>query len=335
MKLPEGFRIVDLRYISQEEVPELGHRKSGLLDIKCRDESDNVFIVEMQNGYEKHLLKRLQFYSSNAYVSQLRRGDSYGDLDPVFVIVILRDQIISPEIPIISYHKILEVSTGEHILKDIAHVLVELAKFTKSEEELQNEEDHWLYFLSRWSVAKDPPKTLKDPLILEAYQQIEEFRLSEDEYKLYLDAKTLAEKEAANLELKYNKGMQEGMKKGMQKGRAEGMQKGRAEGMQKGRAEGMQKGRAEGMQKGMQKGRAEGMQKGMQKGRAEGMQKGMQKGRAEGMQKGMQKGRAEGMQKGRQEALFETAKNLIKQGVTLDIIAKVTGLKKEEIAGLA
>ena len=331
MKLPEGFRIVDLRYISQEEVPELGHRKSGLLDIKCRDESDNVFIVEMQNGYEKHLLKRLQFYSSNAYVSQLRRGDSYGDLDPVFVIVILRDQIISPEIPIISYHKILEVSTGEHILKDIAHVLVELAKFTKSEEELQNEEDQWLYFLSRWSVAKDPPKTLKDPLILEAYQQIEEFRLSEDEYKLYLDAKTLAEKEAANLELKYNKGMQEGMKKGMQKGRAEGMQEGMQKGREEGIQEGMQKGREEGMQKGreegMQKGREEGMQKGREEGIQEGMQKGMQKGRVEGMQ--------EGMQKGKQEAVFEMAKNLIKQGVSLDMIAKATGLKKEEIAGLA
>ena len=281
MKLPEGFRIVDLRYISQEEVPELGHRKSGLLDIKCRDESDNVFIVEMQNGYEKHLLKRLQFYSSNAYVSQLRRGDSYGDLDPVFVIVILRDQVISPEIPIISYHKILEVSTGEHILKDIAHVLVELPKFTKSEEELQNEEDQWLYFLSRWFIAKSPPKTLKDPLILEAYHQIEGFSLSEEEYKLYLDAKTLAEKEAANLELKYNKGKEEG--------------------------------------------RAEGMQEGIQKGRAEGMQEGIQKGRAEGMQ--------EGIQKGKQEAVFEMAKNLIKQGVTLDIIAKGTGLKKEEIAG--
>ena len=35
-------------------------------------------------------------------------------------------------------------------------------------------------------------------------------------------------------------------------------------------------------------------------------------------------------QEGRQEALLETAKNLIKQGVTLDIIAKATGLKKEQ-----
>ena len=130
------------------------------------------------------------------------------------MIVILRDQVISPELPIISYHKSLEVSTGEHIFKDIAHVLVELGKFTKNEEALKSEEDHWLYFLSRWSVAKSPPKTLKDPLILEAYNQLEEFSLSEEEYKLYLDAKTLAEKEAANLELEYNKGREEGREEG-------------------------------------------------------------------------------------------------------------------------
>ena len=134
---------------------------------------------------------------------------------------------ISPELPIISYHKSLEVSTGEHIFKDIAHVLVELGKFTKNEEALKSEEDHWLYFLSRWSVAKSPPKTLKDPLILEAYNQLETFSLSEEEYKLYLDAKTLAEKEAANLELEYNKGREEGIEIGKEKGREEGREEGR------------------------------------------------------------------------------------------------------------
>ncbi|MCG8339689.1 MAG: hypothetical protein MI674_00220, partial [Cytophagales bacterium] len=61
-------------------------------------------------------------------------------------------------------------------------------------------------------------KTLKDPLILEAYEQIEQYSLSEDEYKLYLDAKTLAEKEAANLEFKYNQGKKEGREEGRQEG---------------------------------------------------------------------------------------------------------------------
>ena len=179
MKLPQGNQIVDLRYIPQEQVPELIHRKSSLIDIKCKDEAGNVFIVEMQNGYEQHLLKRLQFYSSSAYTAQLRSGGSYGALDPVFVIVLLRDQVIEPDIPIISYPKSTEVSTGKHIFTDIAHVIVALQKFTKSEDSLTNEEDDWLYFLSQWSVTQEPPKTLKEPAILEAYQQLEEFRLSE------------------------------------------------------------------------------------------------------------------------------------------------------------
>ena len=291
MRLPKGFRIVELRYIPQEQVPELEHRKSGLLDIKCRDESNNVFIVEMQNGYEQHLLKRLQYYSSTAYVAQLGKGDSYGELNPVFVIVILRDQIISPNIPIISYHKSMEVSTGEHIFQDIVHVLVELSKFSKSEESLQNEEDHWLYFLSRWSVAKRPPHTLKDPLILEAYNQIEQYSLSEDEYKLYLDAKTLAEKEAANLELKYNKGKKEGIEEG----------------------------------------REEGIKIGKEKGREEGIKIGKEKGREEGIKIGKEKGREEG----REEGILETAKNLIQQGIPLDVISKATGLNREELAQLS
>ena len=53
--------------------------------------------------------------------------------------------------------------------------------------------------------------------------------------------------------------------------------------------------------------------------------------RQEGRQEGIQKGR----QEGRQEGILETAKNFIKQGVSLDIIAKATGLSKGELAQLS
>ena len=41
--------------------------------------------MEVQNGYQKRLPKRLQYYSSTAYVGQLKKEDSYGDLDPVIL----------------------------------------------------------------------------------------------------------------------------------------------------------------------------------------------------------------------------------------------------------
>ncbi|MEO1301055.1 MAG: Rpn family recombination-promoting nuclease/putative transposase [Bacteroidota bacterium] len=219
MRLSGERQIADLTYISQEQVPELMHRKSSLVDIKCEDKAGKVFIVEMQNGYQQYLLKRLQFYAANAYTSQLGAGDSYNDLMPVFVIVLLRDQIINPDIPIISYHKSREETTGQHIFTDISHVIVELKKFTKTEDELSSEDDYWLYFLSKWAVSQGPPKRLQDEVIKTAYDQIEAFSFSEAEYKAYLDAKTLAEEELANLEVEYKRGKTEGRAEG----RAEGL----------------------------------------------------------------------------------------------------------------
>ena len=53
--------------------------------------------------------------------------------------------------------------------------------------------------------------------------------------------------------------------------------------------------------------------------------------RQEGRQEGMKKGMQEGIKKG----ILETAKNLIKQGFSLESIAKATGLSKGELAQLA
>lgn len=126
----------------------------------------------------------------------------------------------------ISCHKIQEKNSGKNIFDDISYISVELEKFTKSASELESYADHWLYFLSRWDVAKDPPQTLHDPVILTAYEQIEKGRWSDAEYKAYLDAKTITERELDNLEQKYNKWRKEGEKVGLEKWRKEGLAEG-------------------------------------------------------------------------------------------------------------
>ncbi|MGL9719175.1 MAG: Rpn family recombination-promoting nuclease/putative transposase, partial [Wolbachia sp.] len=57
---------------------------------------------------------------------------------------------------------------------------------------------------------------------------------------------------------------------------------------------------------------------------------GKKEGRQEGIQIGHQKGRAEG----RREEKIEVAKNLLKAGVSVDLIAESTGLPKAEIIQL-
>ena len=48
----------------------------------------------------------------------------------------------------------------------------------------------------------------------------------------------------------------------------------------------------------------------------------------------MKKGMEKGIEKGREEEKLETAKKMLKEGIKIDLIIKVTGLTKEEIENL-
>ncbi|GFR32246.1 uncharacterized protein TNCT_165661 [Trichonephila clavata] len=54
----------------------------------------------------------------------------------------------------------------------------------------------------------------------------------------------------------------------------------------------------------------------------------------EAIQIGHQKGRAEGREEGEKQAKIAVAKNLLKAGVSIDLIAESTGLPQAEIAQL-
>jgi flagellar biosynthesis/type III secretory pathway protein FliH len=76
-------------------------------------------------------------------------------------------------------------------------------------------------------------------------------------------------------------------------------------------------------------------QQGIQRGIQEGIQRGREEGIQRGREEGIQRGREEGIQRGREEGILETAKNLIQQGIPLDVISKATGLSKKELAQLS
>ncbi|MFA1688648.1 PD-(D/E)XK nuclease family transposase [Candidatus Rickettsia barbariae] len=56
MRLLEELRIINLEYISNEQAPDLGQNKRSIVDVKVRDNSGNIYIVEMQDGYAPMLL---------------------------------------------------------------------------------------------------------------------------------------------------------------------------------------------------------------------------------------------------------------------------------------
>ena len=67
-------------------------------------------------------------------------------------------------------------------------------------------------------------------------------------------------------------------------------------------------------------------------------QEGKQEGLAEGMEKGMEKGieigKAEGMEKGMNQKALDIARNMLADGVDINLIMKYSGLTQEQIEKL-
>ena len=71
-----------------------------------------------------------------------------------------------------------------------------------------------------------------------------------------------------------------------------------------------------------------------QEGLAEGMEKGMELGIEKGMKKGMEKGLEKGMKKGMNQKALDIARNMLADGVDLNLIMKYSCLTQEQIEKL-
>ena len=73
---------------------------------------------------------------------------------------------------------------------------------------------------------------------------------------------------------------------------------------------------------------------GIEQGRAEGHAAGLSEGHAAGLSEGRSEGEAIGLKKGAAQKQREIAKSMIKEGIAIEIIKKVTGLSAEEVEEL-
>ena len=90
------------------------------------------------------------------------------------------------------------------------------------------------------------------------------------------------------------------------------------------------KGKAEGIAEGKAEGIAEGKAEGIAEGKAEGIAEGKAEGIAEGKAEGIAEGKAEGVAEGK----AEVALGLLREGISIEVISKTTGLSEKEIEKL-
>src|SRR3989338_2533380 len=219
--------IQDVTFLKTIQDPETASKKTSIVDILCKDEKDNRYIVEMQVAKEKGFEKRAQYYASKAYISQAHAGGEYHNLKEVIFLAIAEFIMFPKKKHWKSEHVILDKDSYEHDLKDFSFTFLELPKFQKSIHELSSISDKWMYFFK--NAEKTSEKELeklvgKDMIIERAYEELDRFHWNEEELLTYDQAEKYEGAYIASMAQKYDEGLEKGREEGLEKGLEKGKQ---------------------------------------------------------------------------------------------------------------
>lgn len=176
--------IVDVTFNDPNNIAETPALKGSIVDVRCTDQRNNQYIIEMQVITQNDYAARAQYYSSLALSRQLASGQKYDKLVPVIFVGVLNFSLFNGE-HYLSHHLILDSETYIHELKHLEFHFIELKKFNKSIEELSTIQDKWIYFLKNAGFLESVPPTLKAPAIKDAFDVLAQSNWTKTELEAY------------------------------------------------------------------------------------------------------------------------------------------------------
>lgn len=153
--------IKEIRILNTEKIGEAKHHRKCVYDVYIQDHQNRFYNIEMQNQGIKNPIKREFSYICKSISSELKKGgDEYYDFEPTMGIFIANFNITnnykSEAINLIQYQ-----STEPKMPTPATPILtVELPKFNKKIQELENEKDVYLFLLKNMKSMQEIPASL-------------------------------------------------------------------------------------------------------------------------------------------------------------------------------
>lgn len=221
------YKIVAIEYRNLEKLGLNLVDRKAVFDIYCTDEKENNFIVELQRGKQKYFRDRSVYYTSFPIQEQSKKGTWDYSLNKIYFIGILEFELENTaQDRYISKVQLCDTQTKEVFYDKLTYYYIEMPKFKKTEKELSNHLEYWLYYLNNLNNLTQIPESFKEDKILnEAFDIAEFLALDKDKQFAYqqdlkarLDYKNV-------MDYAVELATEDGMKKGIEKGMEQGIQK--------------------------------------------------------------------------------------------------------------
>ena len=183
LPLPGENTIVELEYLSNEQISRVLDGKNSIADVRCRDAQGRAFIVEMQIAWSDSFQNRLLFESCVTHAQQLKRGEDYRSLQPTYGLALV-NAVFDRESET-SYHRfrMTREGTPDRVMENLEVILIELPKIRGKLHQLDRR-SLWLRFMMEIGpeTREVAPELLAVPTIREAIELAKEAGYSEQNY---------------------------------------------------------------------------------------------------------------------------------------------------------
>lgn len=191
--------IADVDFCDPYNHLPLEELKLSIVDVRCTDKLGNSYIVEMQVNPQSDYLIRCHYYTACGLSLQLKKGDKYEKLLPVVFIGITNFKLFEDHSRYLSHYYLLDTVDHVRRLHHEEFHFIELPKFTKSIDQLENINDKWIYFLRHaGEYEKTPQQLQKTEPLRKAFEVLERSRWTKDEliaYEKAIDAERVRRSE--------------------------------------------------------------------------------------------------------------------------------------------
>ncbi len=222
LELDAPHRIVDLEYLSPEQVPPRKDLKLSILDVKCTDAQGTRYVVEMQAIKVEGFQKRVVYNACKDYHTQLGVERDYPKLHDVIAVTIC-DFILWPQqqdgggpyrVPMLSRWRMQEQHGGERGLGEIQYVFLELPKYEAGKRPRTTVEK-WAYLFRAAPSLERVPEELGEGPYAQALEVARTANLSEEEWTEYEREKMAEQDFRGGLSLAERRGEERGVAAGL------------------------------------------------------------------------------------------------------------------------
>ena len=184
--LPPQHRVKDLTYRSTENLGNTASDRKAIFDLYCESEKGEKFIVEMQKAKHNYFKDRSIYYASFPIQEQAEKGDWNYKLMPVYTIGIL-DFVFDEDKKDDTFVHIVELKDQDCkvFYEKLKFIYVELPKFKKTIDQLNDHFDKWLFLLKHLPDLEEPPLPLQENVFIQLFEIAQITNFSQEERDTY------------------------------------------------------------------------------------------------------------------------------------------------------